>query len=234
MDRREFLKGTAAAVAAAVLPLSILPESKKDPGTSHPANPIFTYTTEADMRWLRRVQFAQDNGIHRIWFQHSRHGYGTGMADNYTPHADFYTASIIVSFVGGNPGYIGKPLGHYKYQIWEDPTVPNLGTSGRRFFGPGEPYVEWTEDPYITMEEAEDHFWIAEFLALGYFKARGNKSQEHYDQCIKDLRECTYEGKNPLVLNSGLKEYPITREDHVFQEFMRHGPDEILVGESVY
>jgi hypothetical protein len=89
MDRREFLKGTAAAGAAAVLPLSILTEGQKDYAKllrdGHVAvteenirilqrhdlnkkNPVFTYTTEADMRWLKRVQFRQDNGIYNILY----------------------------------------------------------------------------------------------------------------------------------------------------------------------
>jgi hypothetical protein len=124
------------------------------------------------------------------------------------------------------------PLGHYKYQIWEDPTMDCCATSGRRYFPPGEKYVEWTDDPHITMEEAENQFSIAEFVALSYFKARGHKSQEEYDQWIKDLRECSYEGRNPLVLN-GMTEYPLAREDAAFKCFDCK-PDEILVGKCVY
>jgi len=227
MNRRDFLKGTAAAGAAAVLPLSIL---KSEPIRYDKMARGERFDGAANSRWLQRQKFTIAHNIYEVRFERTRQGYGTGYpAKNYTPHADYYTASIIVSFMG----FPGQPLGHYKYQIWEDPTTPGISTSGRRYFLPGEPYVSWCEDPHITMEEAEDHFWIAEFLALGYFRARGNRSQGHYDQHIKDLRECTFDGRNPLWLD-GMEKYPIAREDAMFKCFEACGPDEILIGKSVY
>jgi len=87
MNRRDFLKGTAAAGAAAVLPLSILPE--REPKI---ADPDGFLTDPVNSRCLQRIQFHQDNGIYEVSFKRTRQGYGTGGFGNYTPSADFYTA----------------------------------------------------------------------------------------------------------------------------------------------
>jgi hypothetical protein len=98
MDRREFLKGTAAAGAAAVLPLSILPETKST------SKKVWTFM------YGKEVEPGCWDGCGNlfVWFE------------NHPTSPDMFDVCVVGEFAGAIP--VPSPHSHWanhRYRVWE-------------------------------------------------------------------------------------------------------------------
>jgi hypothetical protein len=186
MNRREFLKGTAAA-GAAVLPLSILPELRlrrqrlrlclyherwSALGPDEICSPIHPPCEPED----GEMKYCRDHKILSIRFAHEKFAFGDATGDVPITTHIYHTTKIYVEFRGG-----------CTHQIWESPLEFDSGSAFQGNPWYGAPYLSQCRDQ--ERDEVMDEWEATVNWAMCYFEARGNKPAEFYEMCRNSTRK---------------------------------------------